>query len=302
MASISSATARPISRRADRRLALLQAVGVGSLLLLAIPTYWDIARDVWSGTEQSHGGVILALAVWLFSRSFYRIQHLTAKGAPVVGYTLLTVAGLMYAVGRSQAVVQLEGLGVILFAVAVLILIYGPSAFRLVWFPFFLLLFTIPLPGLMVQTITAPMKAGVSYVAELILYAIEYPISRTGVILIVGQYQLLVADACAGLNSLFTLEAIGLVYLQLMQYASRARNIALAVAVVPCAFLANVVRVCVLVLVTYHYGDEAAQGFIHNFAGILLFVVATVAIISVDKVFSLFFSSAEAVRPVPQRA
>ncbi len=302
MASISSATTRLHSCRADPRLALLQAVGVGSLLLLAIPTYWDIARDVWSGTEQSHGGVILALAVWLFSRSFYRVQNLTAKGPPIVAYILLSVAGLMYAVGRSQTVVQLEGLGVVLFAVAVLILTYGPSAFRLVWFPFFLLLFTIPLPGLMVQTITAPLKAAVSYVAELILYSIDYPISRTGVILIVGQYQLLVADACAGLNSLFTLEAIGLVYLQLMRYSSRARNIALAVAVIPCAFLANVVRVCVLVLVTYHYGDEAAQGFIHDFAGILLFVVATVAIISVDKVLSLVFSSAEAARPVAKRS
>jgi len=133
-----------------------------------------------------------------------------------------------------------------------------------------------------VDALSSPLKQGVSYVAELLLYPVGYPIARSGVILNVGQYQLLVADACAGLTSMFTLEAFGLLYMHVMGYTSRLRNVIVGILVIPCAFVANVVRVMVLVLVTYHLGNEAGQGFVHGFAGIVLFVVAFLLLIACD--------------------
>jgi exosortase len=126
------------------------------------------------------------------------------------------------------------------------------------------------------------MKLAVSYVAETLLYHAGYPVSRSGVILQVGPYQLLVADACAGLHTLFTLEALGLLYLNLIKYASLFRNITLAILIVPISFAANVIRVIVLTLITYHFGDEAGQGFLHGFAGMVLFMSALALIIAVD--------------------
>jgi hypothetical protein len=70
-------------------------------------------------------------------------------------------------------------------------------------------------------------------VATQLLYALGYPVGRIGVILTWGQYQLLVADACAGLNSMFTLEALGLLYMNLTRYTSLARNTALAILLIP---------------------------------------------------------------------
>jgi exosortase len=122
----------------------------------------------------------------------------------------------------------------------------------------------------------------VSYVAEHLLYALGYPISRTGVILQVGQYQLMVADACAGLHTLFTLEAIGLMYLNVVRHSSLLRNIGLGILIVPISFAANVIRVIVLCLITYHFGDEAGQGFLHGFAGMVLFISALALIIATD--------------------
>jgi exosortase/archaeosortase family protein len=98
----------------------------------------------------------------------------------------------------------------------------------------------------------------------------------------VGHYQLLVADACAGLNSMFTLEALGLLYMNLMRYTSAARNVTLAVLIIPISFAANVIRVLVLVLVTYHFGDAAGQGFVHGFAGMVLFIVGLLLILATD--------------------
>ena len=92
------------------------------------------------------------------------------------------------------------------------------------------------------------------------------------------------ADACAGLNSIFALEAIGVFYMSVAQHASKARNILLDSLILPISFISNVTRVCVLVLVTYYFGDEAGQGFVHGFAGILLFMVATALTIGTDSI------------------
>ena len=119
------------------------------------------------------------------------------------------------------------------------------------------------------------------------LYHLGYPIGRAGVMLTVGQYQLFVADACAGLNTMFTLEALGLLYLNLMQIRSPLRYGLLATLLVPIAFSANVVRVIALVLITYYFGDEMAQGFIHGFAGMLLFGVALTLMLLVDSLIVL---------------
>jgi exosortase B len=149
------------------------------------------------------------------------------------------------------------------------------------------MLFMIPLPGPIVDFLTMPMKMAVSYVAENLLFWADYPIARTGVILQIGQYKLLVADACAGLHTLFTLEALGLLYLNIIRHDSVLRNIALAILIVPISFTANVIRVIVLTLITYHFGDEAGQGFLHGFAGMVLFLSALLLIIGVDSLLQL---------------
>jgi exosortase/archaeosortase family protein len=115
------------------------------------------------------------------------------------------------------------------------------------------------------------------------LFHFDYPVSRAGVILTVGQYQLLVADACSGLNSLFTLEALGLLYLNVMRHESAFRNAMLALLIVPISFTSNVVRVIVLSLITYHLGDAAGQGFLHGFSGMVLFLTALMLIIGIDS-------------------
>jgi exosortase B len=167
------------------------------------------------------------------------------------------------------------------------LVLQGTAALKVIWFPLFFMIFMVPLPGLLVAAVTMPMKIAVSFVAELVLYNLGYPIARTGVILQVGQYQLLVADACAGLHTLFTLEALGLLYLNLMRHESLFRNVTLAILIVPISFFANVIRVIVLTLVTYHFGDAAGQGFLHGFAGMVLFLSALLLIIGVDALIRI---------------
>ena len=261
----------------------LGALAAGFLLLL-VPTVMALMRQVWHTDEQGHGPIIGAVTLWLMWRSRQQVIDAPYRPAVIVGGALFLVGLLIYALGRSQQIIQGEVVGVLCVALALVLLLRGPQALRVWAFPFFFLLFLVPLPGVLVQALTIPLKTAVSYSAEVLMHYAGYPVGRTGVILTVGQYQLLVADACAGLNSIFTLEALGLLYANLMGYTSKLRNVMLAILVVPIAFVANVIRVLILILVTYYLGDEAGQGFVHTFAGMVLFGVGLVMMLFTDKV------------------
>ena len=253
------------------------------------PSYLDLARRVWPTDEQGHGPMILALGLWLIYAKRHAIAALPVQPDKALGTGLLIIGVLMYALGRTQGMLVLEVLSQHLVLIGLLLMFLGRRALRLVWFPLFFLLFVVPLPGSLVASVTAPLKAAVSAAAATLLHGLGYPVARAGVMLSVGQYQLLVADACAGLNSLFTLEALGLLYMNLMHYTSVARNLTLALLIIPISFLANVTRVMILVLVTYHFGDAAGQGFIHEFAGIVLFLVGLALILLTDRLLRLPF-------------
>lgn len=252
------------------------------------PAYAELATTVWATDEQGHGPIILAVGAWLLFRRRHDLASIPSCPLPWMGWSTLILALAMYAVGRSQDVIMLAIGSQIPLLISFLLLFKGARALRLAWFPLFFLLFMVPLPEALVAAVTAPLKSAVSAVASSLLYQLGYPVGRSGVVMTVGPYQLLVADACAGLNSMFTLEALGMLYMNLMNYTSVSRNVALAVLLVPIAFAANIVRVMILVLITYHFGDEAGQGFVHGFAGMVLFMVALGMMLVVDKLLGLF--------------
>ena len=253
------------------------------LALLYLPTYWSLATSIWQSADQSQGPLMLAASLWLLHDRRAAIAALPAASRNGAGIAAIGIGLLLYVVGRSQSIWIFEvGSQMAVFS-GVLLLFKGWAGLRLAWFPIAFLVFMVPLPGPLVAAVTGPLKAGVSFVASELLFACGYPISRTGVILNVGPYLILVADACAGLTSMFSLEAVGILYLGIVRHPSRLHNIALSLLLVPIAFCANVVRVVVLVLVTYHLGDAAGRGFLHGFAGMLLFCVALMLIVPADR-------------------
>ncbi len=260
------------------------------LAAMYAPTYYDLANGLWNSEEHAHGPIVLIVALFLVWRSRAALlSPATEKSSPALGWAVLIPGLLIYALGRSQDIILFEVGSQIPVLIGALLITTGFPAVRAMWFPLFFLIFMVPLPGFIVDAATGPLKQYISVIAENILYAVGYPIARNGVVLTIGQYQLLVADACSGLHSMFSLSAMGLLYLYLMQRTSAARNIILIASILPIAFAANVVRVMILVLVTYHFGDEAGQGFVHDFAGILLFVVGLLFLFALDGLLGFIF-------------
>jgi exosortase B len=260
-------------------------VGAG-LAALYGATFYDLSVSLWRVDDYAHGPVILGVIVWLLWRRRESLLRHGERAAPVAGLSLLAIALMLYVLGRSQEISVLEVGALAPILAGVLLAMRGWKGLRAFWFPIFFVIFLVPLPGVFIDSLTGPLKQLVSDVAERILYAADYPVARHGVVLTVGQYQLLVADACSGLNSMFSLTALGVLYLYVMERKKWLHSALILASTLPIAFAANVVRVLTLVLITYHFGDEAGQGFMHGSAGMVLVLVALVCIIALDALLA----------------
>lgn len=256
------------------------------LLVLYAPSYLSLMQTTWDTPENGHGPIMLAVFIWLVWRQRRALIEGPYAPAPVMGWLCLTVGLLLFVLGRSQAIDTLEVASHLPVLVGILLLMRGPAPLKAMWFALTFLLFVIPLPGLIVETVTSVLKQEVSVVVEQILYWLGYPIARSGVVLLIGQYQLLMADACSGLNSLFSLGALGMLLVYLTNAAQPRGKLHIAmmlVAILPIAFLANVIRVIALVMITWYFGDEAGQGLAHGAAGMILFIVALLMLLAWDR-------------------
>lgn len=262
---------------------------IAGLAAVLLPTFYGLARGLWTTEEQGHGPLILAVSLYYFWQRRDVFMRPAESTSPVLGGVILAISLVFYALGKSQTIYIFEIGSLLPMLAGMLLIMRGTAGLRSFWFPILFLAFMIPLPGPLIDTLTGPLKQYVSIVVENILYHLGFPIARNGVVLSIGYYQLLVADACSGLNSMFSLSALGILYAYLMQYRSWLRNGLIFAGILPIAFAANVVRVIIITLVTYFWGDEAGQGFIHGFAGIVLFIVALLSLMLWDGILGLLF-------------
>ena len=276
------------------------AIVLAGMLALYVPSFVDLFQGAWASEKNAHGPIVMGVA---FALLYYRLREMLGQGLPerrpqpAIGLPVFALGLLCYVLGRSQSVLILETGSLILVLSGIVMTVLGVRTWSRLWFAFFFMLFMIPLPPSIVDAVTLPMKVLVSGAAEHLLYWLGYPVERSGVMLSVGRYQLLVADACAGLSTLFTLEAMGLLYMNLVRHPSVVRNAVLAVLIVPIAFSANTLRVVLLALITFHWGDAAGQGFLHGFSGLVLFLSALVLIAGVDGMLTRLVRAAPAAAP-----
>jgi exosortase len=240
----------------------------------------------WSTEQGAHGPIVLATGIWLLFKAWGDIKPLFRLGSVPITALFLLPCLLVFGLARITGIVELEGIAMYGAVLAVAYCLVGGAVLRMLWFPILYLAFIFPPPDSLVAAATQPVKIWISQAAVGLLYALGFPIANSGVTIQIAQYELLVAAACAGLNSMISLTAIGLFYVYIRHNANWRYAALLMLAIVPVAVVANFLRVIILILVTYHFGDAAAQGFVHNFAGITMFMISLLLIFAVDALAS----------------
>ena len=259
---------------------------IAGLVAIVAPTMFSVASETWTTEQGSGGPIIFALACWLAYRRFCEIGPGSTPGSAVLAIVLIIPVLMLYVLSIVTSTIEAEVLFMYLAVIIAGYSIVGASGLRSMWFPILFMLFSFPPPDTIFAMITQPLKIYISEWAVNLLFMFGLPIANSGVTIQVGQYQMLVAAACSGINSLISLTALGLFYSYMRRDTDYKQLIILVMCIVPIAIFVNFFRVVLLILITYQFGDAAGQGFFHNFAGLAMFGLALLLVFVVDSLLN----------------
>jgi exosortase B len=263
--------------------AILAAATLGAYAATVVA----LAKGPWQTEQEGHGPLIIAAAIWLVWQSRQRLANARISPAPLSGWCCLIAGLALMFLSRTQDVLTTESLSLIPVLVGEVLILGGWSVLRVLAFPIAFLIFAVPAPDWMIDAATVPLKVVISDAVTQLLYSLGYPIAQNGVMIMIGPYQLLVKDACSGMNSIFALSAIGVFYVYVFRPNEKVRGAILLALIIPITILANFIRVLALVLLTYYYGVDLLDGAVHDLTGIALFALAVVLLLFADTLLGL---------------
>ncbi len=273
-------------------------------LVCTLPAAIEVGRTVWTTEQGAHGPIILVTGLWLLWRET-RAEATAPRPrriALALGAAAIAALGLVAVFAAIIGKVWLQAAATYGVLLVVYGLVAGPRNLRAAWFALVYLAFLIPPPPGIMVPLTRSLKLGIARSAADALAALGYDATSLGASLYIDSYELVVAAACAGLNSLTSLLAVGLLYAFLRHRAQPAFLAVLALAALPVAILANFLRVLLLMLVTHYLGNAAAQGMLHDAAGLTTFSLALGTMVLIDLALAALVQARAPLRMTRMRA
>ncbi len=258
-------------------------------VILYAPVFRALYRGVWDVRDYTHAYFILPISLFIVWTRRRKVQELIKSGPPQGShfrYLFVLIFGLclfIFGWRKEYLFIQTFSAVPVLFGLAGYL--YNPNVAELLKFPIFYLLLLIPLPLGILDSITLPMRYFASFTGAHILTLLGYPVSRQGLLLTMGKHEIFMGAPCSGFRSLITMISLGLVYIHFMQ-GTRSKNLLLFVSIIPLALLGNVIRIVVLCLITYHFGEKVGQGFLHNFSGMMIFLFIILGMMGLERLLS----------------
>jgi exosortase len=274
--------------------ALILAGAVGWLYSGVAP---GLVRQWAQDDDYSHGFFVVPLALWFVWERRHALG--AAVGRPtVLGLVLLVASLLCFLAGQLGSELFLTRVSVIGVLGGLVLFVAGTQHFRILAFPLAFLLLMVPLPAIVFNHIAFPLQMLASQVGETVIAASGIPVLREGNVLHLPHEALEVAEACSGIRSLMSLLMLAIVLGYFTERRVGAR-IAIALASVPIAVIANATRVAGTGLASYWISPAAAQGFFHSFSGWIMFVVALVGLLIFQRALELLLGRRPAATPAP---
>ncbi len=250
----------------------------GIILLLFIGIYYPIVPRMVSDWDadpnSSHGFLIPFVSAWFAYKAWPQIKELKIESS-FLGLLLIAFGIMTLAFGVTVHELFTSRFSLVILLAGLTLSFLGPKIFYYLLLPIAFLVFMIPIPVTVYDAIALPLRYLVSILATEGMQAVGLPVLREGNIIILPNVSLEVVEACSGMRSLVSLIALGTAYAFMLLEGTWRRTI-LIIATVPIAVLTNITRVFITGVLARHYGASVAEGFFHDFAGLVVFVVALI--------------------------
>jgi exosortase len=246
-------------------------------LLFAIlygPILVALVQNWWADPDYGHGFLVPFFSAYVLWRE--RDKWLAAPIEPSnFGFVVMLAAVGLLIIGSLGAEVFTTRLSILILLAGMILFLRGWSTLRAVSFPLGFLLLMIPLPVIIYNQIAFPLQLFASRCASSLLELVGVPVLRDGNVLVLSNYSLEVVEACSGIRSLISLIAIAIAYAYLTGTPRWIQRV-LVILMVPIAIATNAVRIAGTGVLAHRFGATAAEGFLHEFSGWVVFVAALV--------------------------
>ncbi len=245
--------------------------------MVYLPALRDLVVNWYQDGNYSHGFLIPIVSLYMLWSIRSELATLPKKSSR--GGLILLIAGMvLFILGNAAAEYFTVRFSFVLVLYSLVWYFSGRVVARRVWFPFFFLLFMIPIPYVLYYAVAFPMQLAATKITVKVLAAVGMEVVRQGnIIHLAGGYSLEVAEACSGIRSLTALLALGALYAYITQKKLTAQLL-LFVFTIPVSVFANVVRVFTTTLLVSAVGLEITREPLHTIMGLSVFVVSFVCL------------------------
>ena len=252
-----------------------------TLLLLGClyyPVVPSMVMQWYDDPNYSHGFLVPLIAGYFLYQRLGDLNKMTvrpeSKGLFIIlsGLFMLIVgyAGTEFFTMRASMVVILTGM---------VLYFFGKDILKAAALPLGYLFFMVPLPYIVYDAFAFPLKLFVAKYSVIFLKMLGIVVWREGNIIMIPDMVLEVADACSGMRSIMSLLALSVAFAFFTQKTA-VKRLALVLSAVPIAIITNALRVIMTGILAQYWGARAAEGFFHEFAGIAVFGIAMVLLVS----------------------
>ena len=255
-----------------------------AILFLYFPFLQTLIGDWETNDNYSHGYFIPVIIGYMI----FSLRKDLARTAlcPINSGLLLIIGGLMMLiVAKIGSEYFLQRCSFIVVLLGTVYFVFGSGFLKKLAIPILYAIFMIPLPAIIWNKIAFPMQLFGSYLTEKLVYFIGIPVYREGNVLHLAETTLEVVAACSGLRSLVVMFAMS-TFLAWMSELSSARKWILFLAAAPVAIISNIIRLTLTAILASRFGSEIAEGFLHDFSGLVTFIVGFFLLLLVNKIIS----------------
>jgi len=273
-----SSTEHVETRLWSRRLVVWCVILAGLVLMLYASVINSLVLQWWNDPDYSHGFFVPLVSGYILWHERQRWTKTEIKPSNF-GFVMMLGAIALLLLGSLGAELFISRFSLLVLLAGMILFLAGWKMLRAVSFPLGYLMWMIPIPVIIYNQITFPLQLIASRLATASLELVQVPVLRDGNILILSNYSLEVVEACSGIRSLMTLAALAVAFGYLVSPRRWIRYV-LAALMVPIAVLINAIRIMGAGLLARHFGPAAAEGFLHEFSGWAIFLVALLLMFS----------------------
>jgi len=242
----------------------------------------DLVRVWWSLEDYSHGFFIPPLFFYLIWLKREKILHKHEILPSGFGLIIVIVSLLAYIFAHFAEIRTLASLSMVACLIGTIFYLLGPQIVKELIFPFFLLLFMIPVPAQIYAKLTISLQLIVSKISALVIETVGMPVYRTGNILETPGLSLQVVEACSGMRSIITLLLLSALF-AFFSLQSHVGKLVLFLSGIPLAILINIFRVVGIFMIWQFFAYDLTRGMPHKVFGLALFGVALACLFVLQK-------------------